>query len=177
MRTNLIVAAIGALLLSSCLSLGIREAKTRNLYQSGEDITTDFHAYSAQYDNSYPYGGGPAEWQDVGNFVIGSKASKRITFLQVISSVPDQLAGYYAFDGEIKKEFIAFRTNDYEYDAYFRDPGQSLFSHEGTWILAGIPASFVTGLSISSSDHGKTFTGGISYGSHKLLPFRAQALN
>ena len=181
MRTNLIVAVFCALLLSTCLSLGLREAKTRNLYQSGEDIASDFHAYAAQYDTSYIHGTGPADWQDAGTFVIGSKPNKRIVFLQLYQlypTLPDQLSGYLTYDGETKKEVLAIRTMDYEYEVYFRQSGEGLWTPDDTWIIVGSVDGFVTSLTLTSSDNGKTLSGYINYGSrHKGGHIRAQALN
>ena len=180
MRTNLIVAVFCALLLSTCLSLGLREAKTRNLYQSGEDIASDFHAYAAQYDTSYFYARGPADWQNAGTFVIGAKPNKRIVYvrlLQEYTHLPDRLQGTIIYDGETEKELLAIRFMDYEYEVYFQQRGDFGWIPDDTWIIPGNGDGFVTSLIFGSSDNGKTLSGSITYGYTKLFRIRAQALN
>ena len=78
MRTNLIAVAFGTLLLSSCLCLGIQGAKSRNLQaqvRPTENIPKENYAFLGQIDTSTS---GEPNWEDVGTYVIGSKADRRI---------------------------------------------------------------------------------------------------
>ena len=181
MRTNLISAAICALLLSSCLCLGIQELKPRILQaQVGpiEDPQKNSYAYKGQVDIA-PYG--LPNWVDVGTFVMGSRADKRIISYWINGDDFRTITGQLCYDiGDIDCRILRATYNMFSQPSTYlgsvRD-NTGVYVNQGTWVFPGFAEQKVRRVEFKSYDGGKTYSGWFSDGSYKRYKFRAQALN
>ena len=166
MRTSMLVALLGAVLLSACF---FGSKATQTLGQKtplGETTGNQF-----KVENSF----GNA-WSDGGNWVIGGRKTQKVVALAFTSTDNGQtLTGWVTYSGEGSIQFRAVHTTGFDYSVSESWGGSWVY--DGVWTLGYRDTQQVVRLDIRSPDGGDTFNGKMTYSGEGPIGFRASRTN
>ena len=172
MRSNLAMALLGSLLLSSCMATGGLLGALKQQAQAPAHLSTNVYFVENQW------GGPSAPWNAGGYWIIGGRASHRVVKLDASSSDGGlKLVGKVTYDGEATMDFKAKRVDGVNYEIFIKRGGSCAHAHwqfGGAWVIGGRPSQPVVDIHFSSSDHGENFSGVMTYFGEGPIGFRAR---
>ena len=173
MRNSLVVAAIGALLLSTCLFVGIKKNQTQKQVSKTEDSTDRIHTYWGKYQ----YGGCSKEgpiWHFAGNFVLGTKPDTQVSMLEASSTDSGKtLTGTFRYEGYQTRKFKAVHVSgsDSDYKVFVdEEPSSHKLVLDGIWVFPSGIDNSITGIELNSPDSGRSLRGKVRYGDFDYWP-------
>ena len=130
----------------------------------------------AAYKVETQVGGHTAPWIQAGSWVIGSRATQRVTSVSAkASETGDTLSGFMVYQGEGPIGFKAQLTTEDSWIVQSNGIGSNYaWKQEGTWTFGGRAAQPLSKLMMYSSDNGASFIGLMTYKDESRVSFRAQ---